>query len=105
MTPAAARLAPPRPDASPVLSVVIASVNGWDVLGPTLDALDALPERNWMEVVVVDAVGGATRERLRTRVPGVVLVEVDPDDHPGIPVLRYRGVERTTGELVAMLED
>jgi hypothetical protein len=105
MTTLAARPAPSRADATPVLSVVIASVNGWDVLGPTLDALDALPERPWMEVVVVDAVGGATREHLRRRIPEVVLVEVDPDDHPGIPVLRYRAVERTRGELVAILED
>jgi hypothetical protein len=106
MTTAAARPASPRADSShPVLSVVIASVNGWDVLGPTLDALDAQPERDWMEVVVVDAVGGETREHLRMRLPRVELVEVDPDDHPGIPVLRYRGVERTRGELVAMLED
>ncbi len=105
MTTAAARPAPARADAPPVLSVVIASVNGWDVLGPTLDALDAQPERGWMEVVVVDAVGGETREHLRMRIPRVELVEVDPHDHPGVPVLRYRGVERTRGELVAMLED
>src|SRR4051812_17606392 len=106
MTTAAARPAPPRADASrPVLSVVIASVNGWDVLGPTLDALDAQTERPWMEVVVVDAVGGATREHLRMRVPRVELVEVDAGDHPGIPALRYRGVQKTRGELVAILED
>jgi hypothetical protein len=101
----AARPAPARTSASPVLSVVIASVNGWDVLGPTLDALDAQPERGWMEIIVVDAVGGETREHLRSRVPRVELVEADPEDHPGIPILRYRGVERTTGELVAILED
>lgn len=106
MTTAVARPAPPRAEhANPVLSVVIASVNGWDVLGPTLDALDAQPERGWMEVVVVDAVGGETREHLRMRAPRVELIEVDPDDHPSIPVLRYRGVERTRGELVAILED
>ena len=106
MTTAAARPASPRADSShPVLSVVIASVNGWDVLGPTLEALDAQPERPWMEVVVVDAVGGETREHLRMRIPRVELVEVNPDDHPGIPVLRYRGVQKTRGELVAILED
>ncbi len=36
------------------LSVVVASVNGWEVLGPTLEALDAQPERGRMEVIVVE---------------------------------------------------
>jgi glycosyltransferase involved in cell wall biosynthesis len=96
--PSAPALSPP-----PVLSVVIASVNGWDVLGPTLDALDAQPERDRMEVVVVDAVGGETREHLRLRAPKVELIETN--DRPGIPVLRYRGVQKSRGELVAILED
>jgi hypothetical protein len=95
-------LAPPL-NPPPVLSVVIASVNGWDVLGPTLDSLDALPERDRIEIVVVDTVGGETREHLRMRVPKVELVEVD--ERPGIPALRYRGVQKTQGELVAILED
>ena len=42
----------------PDLSVVVASVNGWDVLGPTLEALDAQPERDRIEVIVVDAARG-----------------------------------------------
>ncbi len=90
---------------TPVLSVVIASVNGWDALGPTLDALDAQPERPRMEVVVIDAVGGMTRERVRERVPSVELIEVDPTGRPGIPELRFLGVQRSRGGLVAILED
>ena len=50
----------------PDLSVVVASVNGWDVLGPTLEALDAQPGRDRIEVIVVDALGGEARERLRS---------------------------------------
>jgi hypothetical protein len=90
---------------TPVLSVVIASVNGWEVLGPTLDALDAQAERSRMEIVVVDTVGGETRELLRSRSPEVVLVEIDEVDRPSIPALRYQGVQRSTGGLVAILED
>src|SRR4051812_41164394 len=56
------RLATPAPRnlaGVPDLSVVIASVNGWDVLEPTLRALDAQPERPYMEVIVVETVGDA----------------------------------------------
>lgn len=97
--------ASPATAPAPVLSVVIASVNGWEVLGPTLDALDAQAERSRIEVVVVDRVGGETRARLRERTPAVILVEADDLKNPGIPALRYRGVSRSTGDLVAMLED
>jgi hypothetical protein len=90
---------------SPVLSVVIASVNGWDVLGPTLDALDDLPERERMEIIVVETVGGETRMRARDRQPRVELIEVDDPGRPSIPELRSLGVKRSTGDLVAILED
>ena len=62
---------------APELSVVIASVNGWETLGPTLNALDSQPERPRMEVVVVDRKGGATRERVKARRPEVMLIEVN----------------------------
>jgi hypothetical protein len=86
----------------PELSVVVASVNGWEVLGPTLEALDAQPERARMEVIVVETLGGAVRERLRVRRPAVVLVE---SERLLIPRLRYRGVCRARGRVVAILED
>ena len=90
--------------ATPALSVVIASVNGWSMLGPTLRALDAQPERSRMEVVVVDTVGGETRANLRSHRPEVRVVGVD---EPGttIPGLRYLGVHQARGEVVAILED
>jgi hypothetical protein len=88
---------------APALSVVIASVNGWDVLEPTLRSLDALAERDRIEVIVVDRAGGATRERIRTHRPEVVLIPVD--DRLPIPRLRYQGVINARGDLVAILED
>jgi hypothetical protein len=87
---------------APELSVILASVNGWDVLGPTLEALDAQPERDRMEVIVVEALGGAVRQRLRDRKPAVVLIE---SQRQPIPRLRYQGVCRARGKVVAILED
>jgi hypothetical protein len=87
---------------APDLSIVIASVNGWDMLGPTLDALDAQPERAAMEVIVVETVGGEVRRRLRKRQPPVELIE---SGRQAIPRLRHRGVLRARGRLVAILED
>lgn len=89
-------------DEAPALSVVVASVNGRGVLEPTLDSLDALPERGRIEVVVVEAVGGATREHVRSRAKPVVLVEAA---RAPIPRLRYQGVTRARGAIVAILED
>lgn len=84
------------------LSVVIASVNGWDVLEPTLEALDAQPERGRMEVIVVEAIGGEVRERLRAHRPAVVVIEAERQP---IPKLRHLGVCQAKGRLVAILED
>lgn len=89
-------------DESPDLTVVVASVNGLRVLESTLDSLDDLPERGRIEVVVVETVGGATREHLRNRKCPVVVVE---SPRQPIPRLRYQGVTRAKGEVVAILED
>jgi hypothetical protein len=86
----------------PDLSVVIASVNGWDVLGPTLEALDAQPERDFMEIIVVEAVGEAVRARLAAHQPPVEVIEAE---RLSIPKLRHLGVCRARGKVVAILED
>jgi len=86
----------------PDLSVVIAAVNGWDVLEPTLKALDAQPERRCMEVIVVDSVGGIIRERLLAHRPRLEVIEAE---RLPIPKLRHLGVRQTRGKLVAILED
>ncbi|HEV3120491.1 MAG TPA: glycosyl transferase, partial [Isosphaeraceae bacterium] len=83
------------PPANPSLSVVVASVNGWDLLEPTLRSLDALPERSQMQIIVVDRAGSATREKLRAREPSVELVETD--ERLSIPRLRYMGVCQARG--------
>jgi Glycosyl transferase family 2 len=90
-------------DQAPALSVVVASVNGWEMLEPTLQALDAQPERSRMEVIVVEAVGGETRRALREHRPRVEVIPVD--EKLTIPALRHLGVIRAKGDLVAILED
>jgi hypothetical protein len=92
----------PSTSGTPVLSVVIASVNGWDVLGPTLESLEALDERPRMQIVVVDAVGGTTLERLRAH-PGVEAIAVS--ERLSVPRLRHLGIQQARGEIVAILED
>ncbi|MFO0908372.1 MAG: glycosyltransferase [Isosphaeraceae bacterium] len=87
---------------APELSVVIASVNGWHVLEPTLRSLEALAETARIEVIVVETVGGSTRRNLRGQFPGVTVLE---SERLSIPRLRYQGVIRARGRLVAILED
>jgi hypothetical protein len=89
--------------AAPELSVVIASVNGPDLLDATLRSLDALPDRRAIEVVVVAHAGDGIRERLEARDPSVVVVEAE--GRRPIPRLRYLGVRRASGPIVAILED
>ncbi len=89
-------------DEAPELSVVVAAVNGPGVLDPTLDALDAQPSRDRMEVIVVDPLGGEQRDRLRPRRPAVVVVE---SERQPIPLLRHLGVRCSRGRIVAILED
>lgn len=91
---------------APELTVVLAAVNGWNVLEPTLRALDAQPERPSMEIIVVLAASlpdlDAVRDRLERWRPSIVVIEAPRD---AIPRLRYRGVCRARGNLVAILED
>jgi hypothetical protein len=88
---------------APGLSIVIASVNGWSMLEPTLRTLDALPERSRIEIIVVEAVGGSTRQALLDHRPKVEVIAIK--EKTTIPALRYLGVSRARGDLIAILED
>ncbi len=91
-----------EPDRSgPVLSVVIASVNGMPYLGRCLDALAArCPQA---EVVVADWTDEATRAEVRRRWPSVKLLSFD--EPMAIPELRAQGVFAATAPVVALIED
>jgi hypothetical protein len=88
---------------SPVISVVIASVNSPRLLEQALGALDLEPERTRMEIVVVERSGTGVRKFLETRDLPVKIVTVD--EPLSIPRLRHAGAVCTTGRIVAFLED
>jgi glycosyltransferase involved in cell wall biosynthesis len=90
-------MSPPR------LSVIIASVNGLGCIVECLEKLEALPERDRIEVVVLDRRTDGTASNIAERFPRVVL-------HAGltgqsIPELRWRGMRAARGDLIAVIED
>lgn len=89
---------------SPALSIVIAAVNGPEVLQNTLQAIEKLPERDRIEVLVVATEAFCPAELLSNRKSHCRLIS---GGHlaDGIPRLRHRGVMAATGELVAIIED
>lgn len=86
------------------ISVVIAAVNGHELLERTLDSLDRLAERGKLEIVVVatEAIEPAFQAELQSRqvkvVQGGCLEE-------SIPRLRHRGIQATSAPIVAIIED
>jgi hypothetical protein len=83
------------------LSVVIASVNGFPYLGTSLDALaSSCPEA---EVIVAEATGESTRERIRAGWPSVRVLAFD--EPATVPELRAAGVFAATSPYVALIED
>lgn len=93
--------------AAPALSAVIASVNGWGLLNQTLDALDRLPERSRMEVIVVSADPDPNRESVRQGLAmrSMPVRVVQAERRESIPRLRSLGASAARGDLIAILED
>jgi glycosyltransferase involved in cell wall biosynthesis len=94
----------PSPN-SPLISVVIASVNGMSSIGECLDALTQQQGNIRYEVLVVDRCGEKTREQIRRRFPQSEIQLVEVAGHPSIPKLRAMGIARARGQLIAILED
>lgn len=88
----------------PDISVVIAAVNGPELLGLTLDSLERLPERERLEVVVVatEALDPVFQQSLEQR---QVKVVYDGRLSESIPRLRHRGIRASTAPIVAIIED
>ena len=89
--------------ADPLVSVVIASVNGLPAIGECLDALARQDGGPAAEILVVDRCGEDTRAALRARFPGVQVMAADRGT--SIPALRAMGMARARGAMIAILED
>lgn len=88
---------------APVVSVVIASVNGLPAIAECLDALTRQEGGVSAEILVADRCGEAVRAVLRARFPQVTLIAMAADT--SIPALRAAAMARARGRLVAILED
>ena len=89
--------------AAPALSVVVPSVNGFDDLSGTLEALERQRADVVLEVLVVDRLGPALRQLVAFPFPLVRMLEVDAD--ATIPHMRAVAFAAATAPAVAVLED
>lgn len=89
--------------AAPALSVVVPSVNGFDDLSGTLEALERQRADVVLEVLVVDRLGPALRQLVASRFPLVRMLEIDAD--ATIPHMRAVAFAAATAPAVAVLED
>jgi len=89
----------------PLISVVIASVNGMPSIGECLEALTKQQSDIRYEVLVVDRCGEKTRDEIRRRFsqPEIRLIPVEGCE--SIPKLRALGMSTAHGRLIAILED
>src|SRR5712692_10075555 len=88
---------------TPRLSVVIASVNGLGSILECLEKLEALPERDEMEILVLDRRTDGTAETVAQRFTRVILRAGLPGK--SIPELRWEGMRAARGERIAVIED
>ena len=88
---------------TPLVTVLIPSVNG---LPSILECLQALADQDAdisREIIVIDCVGEAVRSAIRARFPRVRLIAVE--GRPSIPALRARGLAEARGAMIAVTED
>lgn len=89
----------------PLVSVVIASVNGLPYITDCLAALRQAKGPVSCEILVVDCCDASTRAEIRARFPYPELQLIEVQGRPSIPRLRAMGVERARGRMIALLED
>lgn len=92
-----------RESQKPVLSVVIASVNGYPYIAQCLDSLEKQHAKERAEVIVVEASGDDTARRLAEAYPWVRVIPRSPP-RP-IPELRSIGIRLARADIVVTTED
>jgi len=91
------------PSARPVLSVVIASVNGYRHVAQCLHSLMCQRGAERAEIIVVDASEDDSARLIGVEYPGVTLVPVS--DRQSIPALRAIGIRKAKGDIVVTTKD
>lgn len=87
------------------LSVVVASGAGGEFLFRCLSSLLPQATRAGAAVIVVDRMGEATQARVKREYPTVQVIGLDGRDHPTIPQMRRVGVDASSTDIVAVLEE
>lgn len=90
---------------TPKTSIVIASGAGGEFLFRCLASLREQVAARGAEILVVDRVGEATRQRVVRKFPGVRVIVAPADHHASVPQMRRIGAENARGALVAVLEE
>lgn len=90
-------------DDPPALSVVIASVNGYQYIANCLRSLERVRGRGHAEVIVVEASGNGAAERIAREYSWATVFPV-AEPLP-IPQLRSLGISRSMGDIVVTTED
>jgi glycosyltransferase involved in cell wall biosynthesis len=93
------------PEQPPLVSVVIACVNGLPYIVSCLEHLANQDADIPYEAVVVDACGQDVRDEIRRRFPGPEVQLVGVPQRLSIPRLRGIGMARARGRMIAILED
>ena len=88
---------------APRLSVVVASVNGLGCILECLEKLEALPERDQIEILVLDRRTDDTARIIAQRFPQVIIRSGLTGR--SIPELRWMGMQTARGDWVAVIED
>src|ERR1043165_664762 len=91
--------------ASPSVSVVVASGAGGEFLFRCLASLREQVQRLGAEIVVVDRVGEATRQRITREFAGVRVIAAPADHRATVPEMRRIGLENAHGAIAAVLEE
>lgn len=90
---------------TPPLSIVIASGAGGEFLFRCLASLERQAADAGAEILVVDRVGPATRERVAREYPGVRLLAPDVGHRLTVPEMRRHGIEASAAPIVAVIEE
>jgi glycosyltransferase involved in cell wall biosynthesis len=87
----------------PVLSVVIASVNGYRYIAQCLDSLMTQRGAERAEIIVVEASQDGTARVICAEYPGVTVIPVP--ERRSIPALRVIGIRKATGDIIVTTKD